>query len=69
VKAIVVNIEKVDTACSIFSFGYGRDHDETMLRYVRERKGCLYLNNVNFREIAEAGKGLYYFIETLDGML
>eukprot|EP00026_Physarum_polycephalum_P006277 Phypoly_transcript_06319.p1 GENE.Phypoly_transcript_06319~~Phypoly_transcript_06319.p1 ORF type:complete len:536 (+),score=103.31 Phypoly_transcript_06319:136-1743(+) len=49
VKAIGVNLENVDTACSIFSFGYGQDHDENMLK-----------------EIAEAGKGLYYFIETLD---
>ena len=33
VKAIGVNVEKVDTAVSIFSFGYGRDHDENMLKY------------------------------------
>lgn len=32
VKAINVNVEKVDTACSLFSFGFGADHDETMLK-------------------------------------
>mmetsp|Transcript_118651 Transcript_118651/g.206617 ORF Transcript_118651/g.206617 Transcript_118651/m.206617 type:complete len:276 (-) Transcript_118651:933-1760(-) len=34
-------------ACSVFTFGFGRDHDSEMLR-----------------EVADAGKGMYYFVET-----
>jgi len=43
------SLDKIDAACSVFTFGYGTDHDENMLK-----------------EIAEAGRGLYYFIEGLD---
>lgn len=33
IKAIDKNIAQVDTACSIFTFGYGVGHEENMLRY------------------------------------
>eukprot|EP00026_Physarum_polycephalum_P007319 Phypoly_transcript_07378.p1 GENE.Phypoly_transcript_07378~~Phypoly_transcript_07378.p1 ORF type:complete len:459 (+),score=39.52 Phypoly_transcript_07378:224-1600(+) len=49
IHAINSNIMQIDTSCSIFTFGYGSDHDQEMLR-----------------EISEAGKGNYYFIENLD---
>lgn len=52
VKALQQRLDKIDAVCSVFTFGYGADHDQNMLK-----------------EIAEAGRGLYYFIEGLEGLL
>jgi uncharacterized protein YegL len=49
VNAVEKTLVTVDSACTIFTFGYGKDHDESMLR-----------------AISDCGKGMYYFIETLD---
>lgn len=45
VKAVQTSLQKIDSACSIFTFGYGTDHDQNMLRYVTFQKEYLKLTS------------------------